>query len=201
MTMFTPSGAGARPPRRRGRGRRTAITLILALALLAGAAAYAWRNLLPGDPGATTAAPGCAPTTVSAPATPAAEIPPPAAAVPAEKIVVNVYNATDRGGLASDVAAAMRKRGFRVRAVANDPADRKVGATMEVRHGPRGEAAARTVVAHAPGAAVVLDRRPGRAVDLVLGEQYEALATPEQAAAALTPPAATAETAAPAPTC
>ena len=65
--------------------------------------------------------------------------------VPAEKVKVNVYNATSRAGLASDTANALKRRGFRIGKVANDPTNRKVTGEAEVRHGPKGKAAARTV--------------------------------------------------------
>ena len=80
--------------------------------------------------------------------------------VPAEKVKVNVYNATSRAGLASDTANALKRRGFRIGKVANDPTNRKVTGEAEVRHGPKGKAAARTVGAQVGDVVYVPDRRP-----------------------------------------
>jgi hypothetical protein len=188
MSMFTPPGEGARPPGRRSGARRTAITLTVAILLLAGAVAVAWQYLLREDDseGTTTAVSACP----SAPATPGtASAPPddPAAAPAPRRVRANVYNATKRSGLAGTVGDELKERGFRVRRVANDPLKRKVPGTAEVRHGRKGAAAAKTLAAQVDGATLVLDRRTGPAVDLVLGEKFTKLATPEKAAAALDP--------------
>jgi hypothetical protein len=183
MSMFTPPGEGVRS-RRGSRGRRTAITLLLAVLLLAGALFAAWNVLLRDDEAATTTT--AKPSTSCTPAAPAA---PAAAPVPANRININVYNATTRSGLAAAVADSMKERTFKVHKVANDPLDRKVSGVGELRHGPRGEATARTVRAHLPGAEIVLDRRKGAGVDVVLGPEFEALAAPKAAAAALDPSA------------
>ena len=69
---------------------------------------------------------------------------------------VNVYNASDRVGLAGSVARSLRERGFVIGKVANDPSSRKAPKVAEIRYGPKGEAQAkllRTVAAegHHPG--------------------------------------------------
>jgi hypothetical protein len=189
MTMFTPPGEGGR--RRRSRGRRTAFTLVLAIVLLAGAVWVAWDYLLKDEP-TTAARPACTPT---APATAPA---PHAAVVPANKVAVNVYNSTDRRGLAGSVATELKKRKFAVKKVANDPLKRKVPGVAEIRHGKAGAAAARTLAAQLPGAELVLDRRKDGGVDLALGEKFSKLATPQQAAANLKPAPVSAS---PTPTC
>ena len=130
------------------------------------------------------AAPVCPPA-------PPAPTPPPAPP-PARAVTVNVYNATERQGLAASVAEELRKRGFTVEAVANDPLKRKVGGLGELRHGPQGGPAATAVQMQVGPTPMARDRRADRSVDLVLGPAYQRLRTPQEAAteteAALRPP-------------
>jgi hypothetical protein len=107
--------------------------------------------------------------------------------VPAAEVKVNVYNATDRRGLAARVAGQLEQRGFRIRKVDNDPAERQVTGAAEVRHSDHGADAARTVAAQVAGVVVVPDQRPGASVDLVLGAGFTGLVPTAEAAAALTP--------------
>jgi hypothetical protein len=111
----------------------------------------------------------------------------PVPVVPPEKVKVNVYNATSRAGLASDTANALKRRGFRIGKVANDPTKRNVTGEAEVRHGPKGAGAARTVGAQVGDVVDIPDGRRKRVVDLVLGPGFDQLLTPAQAAAALSP--------------
>ncbi|HYN30860.1 MAG TPA: LytR C-terminal domain-containing protein [Dermatophilaceae bacterium] len=99
----------------------------------------------------------------------------PKALVPA-KVTVNVYNSTDRTGLAASTAKALERQGFVVDAIANDPLDRTVTAPAEVRHGPPGAKQA-ALVARTVGKGVTV-RRDGRkdaSVDLVVGTAFRAL--------------------------
>ena len=116
--------------------------------------------------------------------------------VAAKDVRVNVYNATDRRGLASQVATLLRKRGFRVGTVDNDPLKRTVTGAAEVRSSRLGTAAARTVTAQlapagqvgaAPEVTAVPDQRADASVDLVLGAAWHGLRPPADAAAALSP--------------
>jgi hypothetical protein len=175
MSMLTPLGQG---DRRGGRGRalRRVGAVLLVLAVLGGAGYGSWHYLASRTPEPPKVA--CPPrVTVTPTATPAAA---------AKTVKVNVYNATTRSGLASSVATQLKKRSFKVAAVANDPLKRKVAAAAEVRHGPRGVSAARTVAAQVNGKVVLLpDRRADASVDLVTGAAYKALRTPAQATAVL----------------
>jgi hypothetical protein len=110
----------------------------------------------------------------------------PSSPAPAE-VRVNVYNATDRRGLAAKVAGQLERRGFDVRKVDNDPLGRTVTGAAEVRHGDDGAAAARTVAAQVGPVVAVPDGRPGGSVDLVVGTGFTALVAPAEAAAALSP--------------
>jgi hypothetical protein len=179
MSMFTPRGEGARPLRaRRGRGRgRRVGAVVLALLVLVTLAALAWQTTGDGHGDEVRAEP-----TPSCP-TPS---PVPSALAPA-KVRVNVYNATDRRGLAAKVAGQLDRRGFQVRKVDNDPLERTVTGVAEVRHGDAGAAAAQTVAAQVGTFVAVPDGRPGGSVDLVLGADFTELVPPAEAAVALSP--------------
>jgi len=177
--MFTPPGTGARKPVRRGRRRRRLPVLLAVLTVVALGAAAAWWWTGRDDPAvrATPRVHRTCPTPAPLPA-----------ALAVRLVHVNVYNATDRRGLATEVAAALRHRGFHVGKVDNDPLHRTVSAVAEVRSGPHGAGAARTVTAQvgaAPAVAAVADARTGAGVDLVLGPAFRGLRSPAAAAAAL----------------
>ena len=148
--------------------------LVLLLLIATGAVGYAVYSGAIGGPEEVDLAtlPPCGPV-VKAPAP--------------EKVHVNVYNATDRRGLAAQVAGRLDRRGFDVRRVDNDPLGRTVTGEAEVRHGDAGVAAARTVAAQVGTVVAVPDGRPGGSVDLVLGADFTELVPPAEAAAALSP--------------
>jgi LytR cell envelope-related transcriptional attenuator len=91
------------------------------------------------------------------------------------EITLNVYNTTYKTGLASDVAADLKGRGFRVKEVANDPLKTMQLGTALIRHGEEGDLAAKIVAQHLPGATMQKDARAGTAVDVVIGNAYTAL--------------------------
>lgn len=103
----------------------------------------------------------------------------------ASTVVVNVYNATARGGLARTTGAELASRGFDVQNVANDPLKATIEGSAVVRYGPKGLAQARYVAAQVPGATLVKDTRTDTSVDLVIGNGFQAVATPAQVTAAL----------------
>ena len=173
-------------PRRRARWWvvvRRVLAVVVALGVVGGAVYAAWHYLVrPGAQG-QMACPTPTATTGAPPFTPVA----------AARIRVNVFNSTQRDGLAASVARELRQRGFRVAAVANDPRRRKVSAAAEVRHGPRGYAQARTLAAHVEGPVVLApDRRADASVDLALGTGWRRTRPPAAAAAALRAAAAAA---------
>jgi hypothetical protein len=178
--MFTPRGEGARPLRRRrghGGGRRAA-AVSLTLLVLVTLAVLAWQTTT-GGKGDDRA---------RAEPTPSCRMPAPLPPVLApSKVRVNVYNATDRRGLAAKVAGQLDRRRFRVGKVDNDPLRRTVTGAAEVRHGEPGAAAARVIAAQVGTVTAVPDGRAGRSVDLVLGADFTALVPPAEAAAALSP--------------
>ena len=161
---------------RRSRRRRALITLSLVVLMLFFAFWYAYSYYqASGRPAAAPAA-SCTTSTAAAGPRPATT-------------TVNVYNATDRDGLAARTAAEVRKRGFVVATVANDPLQRPVTGTAEVRYGPSGIAKAKLVLALVKGAKPTRDARTDSSVDLVLGEKFTALAPVSKPKPAITKPA------------
>jgi hypothetical protein len=113
-------------------------------------------------------------------------------AVRVEDTTVNVYNASNRSGLAASVSKTLAERGFIIGKVANDPSKRKPPAIAEVRHGPEGEAQAGLVLSTMPkGSVIVVDKRKGATVDVALGAKYTALAPVSTASGLPTCPAPT----------
>ncbi|RIQ20345.1 LytR C-terminal domain-containing protein [Jiangella rhizosphaerae] len=153
--------------RHRWRRIRTSVTLLVLIGVVIGAAWYSWSNVV--DDGETTAS---GPT-----GEPCAPGVPTAAPAPAD-VQVNVYNSTDRNGLASTVAREVRARGFVVVDVDNDPLERSITGTAEVRSRPDDQAAAELVATLVPGAVYVPDERTEATIDLVLGDAFQALADP-----------------------
>ena len=100
-------------------------------------------------------------------------------------VSLRVFNATDRGGLAQEVAAALQERGFVVEEIANDPTERPVTGVGELRHGPRGNEAATFVRLFLPQAGDFVDTRATATIDVVIGPDYAGLAPPEDIDAAL----------------
>lgn len=103
---------------------------------------------------------------------------PPTGPVKASQVTLNVYNATGRAGLARTTADELRKRGFKIATVTNDPLEKKVTGTSEVRYGATGARAARLVAVQVKGARLVRDSRSDGSVDIVIGNRFTALAAP-----------------------
>ena len=177
---LAPTGGGGR----RGMSAGTIVAIIVGMALLF-AAGFGLSRLLnnsssAGGAGGSTTEP-CVTTTV----TPGAGLPKPAT------VTVNVYNATDRSGLARKTAVEMKARGFVIGKVANDPLGKSVVVSAEVRHGPKGLSQARLVSFYVPGSVLVADARADATVDMVLGEAYSGVASPAEVAKALASPSPT----------
>ena len=157
---------------RRARQRRALITLAIVALMLFFAFWYAYSYYKDSDK--ATAAPTTTCTTAATTAS---------ALVPAQ-VTVNVYNATERNGLAAKTAAEVRKRGFKVATVSNDPLNRNVTTGAEVRFGSKGAASSKLVLALVKGSKAVKDKRTDATVDLVLGDRFTALAAPAKPAVA-----------------
>jgi hypothetical protein len=160
------------------------------LALLGLGAAIVWLQVAGDDPQATGVRcdPG-APATVAAgePAPPAAPAPgehvdqagldqkPPA---PPDQVGLRVLNASTQRGEASLVTENLRQLGFvQVGEPADDPVypSRDMSCRGQIRFGPQGESAARTLSLLDPCAELVRDNREGAAVDLVIGQKFDEL--------------------------
>ena len=152
---------------RRRRRRRTAITLSVVGLLLVGTflAAGAYVEGWMGHRAQASAAPACIP----APGRPE---------LTAAQVTVNVYNTTNRSGLAASAARDLRARGFTIATVSNDPLGQTVRGTAVVRYGVSGADAARLAAAQVAGATLVRDGRADASVDVVLGAGFSALASP-----------------------
>lgn len=96
---------------------------------------------------------------------------------PHDKINLNVYNSTNRPGLARSVADEFVGRKFVVGAVANIEAGyRGIAAVVS---GAAGQSAALSVQRNLPGSDYFQDGRTDGSVDVVLAQDYKALAPPE----------------------
>jgi hypothetical protein len=96
---------------------------------------------------------------------------------PNDKINLNVYNSTNRPGLARSVADEFLARKFVVGAVANIEAGyRGVAAVVS---GAAGQSAALSVQRNLPGSDYFQDSRTDGSVDVILAQDYKALAPPD----------------------
>lgn len=165
----------------RRRRRRTALVLtgllILLIAVFAYAAAY-FQGWLPTDDGATGDR-----EQVTATAT--------ATALKPEEVKVNVYNATDRSGLAGRTGEALEARGYDVQDIADDPEQSTVEGAAHIRFGPAGADAADAMHELVPAAELLQDDRESAEIDLVLGPDFEEL--PEAGEDGAADPTATGE--------
>ncbi len=152
---------------RRRRRRRAAITLTLVGLVMVGTFTYAaayfqgWVGFGTPKPVASRACQAAAPAKVVTPGA----------------VTMNVFNATNRNGLAASVAKSLRRQGFKVHTIANDPLGKSIAGVGEVRHGPPGAAGATLAASTLPGATVILDSRTDETVDIVLGDRFSALRT------------------------
>lgn len=163
---------------RRARRRRALITLGVVALMLFFAFWYAYSYYRESDKAKAAPSPSCTTTatTTSTVRTPG-------------QVTVNVYNATERSGLAAKTAADVRKRGFKVATVSNDPLQKDVAIAAEVRYGTSGTASAKLVLTLVKGSKAIRDSRTDSSVDLVLGAKFTALTpAPKTSPAATTPP-------------
>jgi hypothetical protein len=139
------------------RQRRATVTIAVVVLILAGAFYYASAYFRE-----TTPQPGPCTTVVA---------PPPLK--PAD-VSINVYNATNRSGLALKTSKAAADRGFKIAAVANDPKKKTIKDVAHIRYGPEGEESAKLLAQHIKGAKLIQDKRKGDTIDLALGTAWKA---------------------------
>lgn len=105
-----------------------------------------------------------------------------------DSVVVNVYNSTNRAGLASTVAQDLSLRGFRINKVENDPLGVSLRGVGEIRYGEKGADNARLLSFYFPEAVLVEDDRSGPRIDISLGRGFEAVQEDGLVAASLASP-------------
>ena len=104
-------------------------------------------------------------------------------------MTVNVYNATDRAGLArTHRRPTLKTRGFGIGSVANDPLGKSVTTSARSATAPTGKDNAQLMRFYVAGATLVLDKRTDATVDLVLGAKFKAVAPQKAVDAALAKP-------------
>lgn len=191
--MSAPS-TGPRPSNRHRRKQSPVVAIVLVvigMVILFGAG-YGLSRIIQGsssdggDAGSPTAAPTSATPEpepcVTVTVTPGAGLPSPA------QVTTNVYNATDRTGLAASTAEELQVRGFLIGAIDNDPLAKTITGVAEIRHGPSGEQAAKLMAFYLPGAELVDDGRADATIDTALGAAYTTVAPQSEVDAALAAP-------------
>lgn len=194
--MSVPS-SGPRPSNRHRRRQSPVVAVVLVvvgMVILFGAG-YGLSRIIQGassdggssDAGASSSASASAASPepqpcVTVTVTPGAGLPSPA------QVTANVYNATDRAGLAASTAEELQVRGFVVGDIDNDPLSKTITGVAEIRHGPSGESAARLMAFYLPGAELVDDGRQDATIDVAIGAAFTAVAPQSEVDAALAAP-------------
>ncbi|HWG25532.1 LytR C-terminal domain-containing protein [Actinospica sp.] len=178
------------PFRNRTKRRRKTLALVLGGLLILGVGAYGLVNLVTA-PEQNTADASCKAGSAHALGAdaqlPAVAAAPAAAgsATGAAKFTLNVYNSTQRHGLAAHTATELKQRGFVIGQVTNDPLKANLAIAAQVRGGKSQAAEERQVAAEVPGAQIQTDSRNDPSVDLVLGTGFTSLASTQQVTSAL----------------
>jgi hypothetical protein len=97
---------------------------------------------------------------------------------PPARAAVRVVNASPQRGQAAEVTEALRQLGFgQIAQPANDPLHPSLdlACRAQIRFGPRGAAAARTLSLVEPCAELIRDQRQDETVDLALGKKFDDL--------------------------
>ncbi|MBM3688128.1 MAG: LytR family transcriptional regulator [Actinobacteria bacterium] len=193
--MGVPS-AGPRPSNRHRRRQSPVVGIILVIVgmVVLFGAGYGLSRIIQGSSGGgesasstaatggqTTAAPEPEPC-VTVTVTPGAGLP------SASQVTTNVYNATDRAGLAASTAEALQVRGFVIDKIDNDPLSKTITGVAEIRHGPSGESAAQLMAFYLPDAELVDDGRKDATIDTVLGAAFTEVAAQSEVDAAMAAP-------------
>ena len=162
-----------RPPVRPRSGRRPIPPLVFLLVLALVALGVWWKVL--GDDAERRA------TEAAACSSAAAAIP----ALDPATVQVRVLNASDLAGRAGQVADALENRGFVIAEVGNDDTNRDVTGQGEIRYGRLGRDAGRFLSLQQPGAVLHEDTRATEVVDVVIGPEWQQLASPADVQEAL----------------
>ncbi|MFD0551760.1 LytR C-terminal domain-containing protein [Streptomyces rectiviolaceus] len=164
---------------RRSRGPRRIVLAVVASVVAVGLIGWGTLQLIDVFTGGDKATAAGGRSDCAAKPGPSAKPPAPKALPKPGQIKVNVFNATPRGGLAKDVAAELKKRGFTVGKVDNAPKayDKKVKGTGILLGAPSAMDTALPVLGtQLAGAESRPDDRKGGEVDLILGAKFKDLA-------------------------
>ena len=193
--MSVPS-AGPRPSNRHRRRQSPVVGIILVIVgmVVLFGAGYGLSRIIQGSTGGGDAASSAATTGEATSAAPEPEpcvtvtVTPGAGLPSAAQVTTNVYNATDRTGLAASTAEQLQVRGFVIDKIDNDPLSKTITAVAEIRHGPSGESAAQLMAFYLPGAELVDDGRTDATIDTVLGAAFTEVAPQSEVDAELAAP-------------
>ncbi|WFE30834.1 LytR C-terminal domain-containing protein [Solwaraspora sp. WMMD791] len=97
----------------------------------------------------------------------------------AKEVRLNVFNATDTSGLATNVADDLGNRNFQIEEAANDPEGRRIDGVAVLRYGPKAVGSAHLMRAYFLDQATT-EYDPAREddiVDVVIGNGFRQLAT------------------------
>lgn len=156
---------------RRRRRQRTVVTMIFVIGLCVATVVYAASYVQGwvGPPTPSSVANASCSDTSNLPLKPG-------------EVTVNVYNATERTGLAGTAASSLQKQGFKIATIDNDPLGKTIVGVGEIRHGPSGLEGATLAAKRLPGARLVQDDRMDASVDVVVGKKFRAFTVPPKTA-------------------
>lgn len=169
-SIDTRHATAAREARRRHLQQRQTVifgSLIAALLVIGLAAGSMWAGILPTPVDIPIKSPEAEDD--AAPPCPPPDTPP----VPFNEISANVYNGTNRSGLAAGTAAGLAEQGVSIAQEENAPAG--YDGVARIITGPTGVASAYTVAALFPEARVELDGRTEDIVDVTVGDDFDGL--------------------------
>lgn len=170
MAMLSPMG---RVPRRRTSRRRSDRRLrpfVIFVVLSSLLATGVWLKVLRPHAGESSASAACAADSAATDGNLGMT----------HQLRVRIYNATNRAGLAKQVADQLTKHGFMVEVTGNDPLQtRKVEGQGEIRYGELGSDTAKAVQSLLPDATPRLDARIDNIVDIALGPEFHKLSFSE----------------------
>ena len=191
--MSVPSN-GPRPSSRHRRRQSPVVGIVLVvvgMVVLFGAG-YGLSRIIQGSSSDGSSSSSATGTTQSATTEPkpcvTVTVTPGAGLPSAAQVTTNVYNATDRTGLAASTAEELGVRGFVIGEIDNDPLSKTITGVAEIRHGPSGESAAQLMAFYLPGAQLVNDGRKDATIDTVLGAAYTEVAPQSAVDASLASP-------------
>lgn len=183
-------------PRTRYRRRRPLPALVL-FAVLGVMAAFVWFRVIENDGGeadriACGPPPAAVPVEGQAPQTPGQPLPKDSldrsTPAPAAEALVRVVNASGQNRKAGAVTETLRDLGFtQITDPANDTLypNGSLPCRAQIRFGPQGEGAARTLSLVEPCAELVRDERPDATIDLAVGQRFDDLKPRPEARKAL----------------